>query len=137
MLIQFRSNKKEVKKMKTIEEKNGHFLNFFKPALALVFAGALLGLMSIVVVSTFIFSGTMSLLDDVTANLLILFLSQVGGMIIVYFFLIPFFKIKEVERYPLTKFNFLRTILLTCFAWSVSFISNLILVSIFPDCSVW
>ncbi|MFX1570601.1 MAG: lysostaphin resistance A-like protein, partial [Promethearchaeota archaeon] len=61
-----------------------------------------------------IFSGFSLPFDYVITNLLIAFISQVIGALIVYFILIPLFKVKNSEYRNLTLFNSLRTIALIC-----------------------
>lgn len=100
--------------MVIIKERNGKFLNFFTSSMVVGFGGLLLIFMITVISFIIIFSGFSLPFDYVITNLLIAFISQVIGALIVYFILIPLFKVKNSEYRNLTLFNSLRTIALIC-----------------------
>ena len=82
--------------MLVIEEKNGTWLNFFTPAIVIGAAGALLGLLNLVI-PLFVLLILPLEFDIVILRLLITLLIQIFGAIITVFLLIPFFKVKNVE----------------------------------------
>ncbi|MFX1536752.1 MAG: lysostaphin resistance A-like protein [Promethearchaeota archaeon] len=116
-----------------IKEKNETWLNFFTPALAVAVGAALFGFLNLVTVFVLPFAELVLPfeLDIVTVSLLIMFLSQMIGAVIVFFVLIPFFKVKKVEYQTVTGFNFLRTILLACFTLAAGYLIGIVLVNIF------
>ena len=100
--------------MVIIKEKNGKFLNFFTASMVVGFGGLLLTFFSTIISFIIIFSEFYLPFDYIITNLLIAFISQVIGAFIVYFILIPLFKVKNSEYRNLTLFNSLRTIFLIC-----------------------
>jgi membrane protease YdiL (CAAX protease family) len=116
-----------------IKEKNETWLNFFTPAIAVAVGAALFGFLNLATVFILPFAELVLPfeLDVVTASLLLLFLSQIIGAIIVFFVFIPLFKLKKVEYQTITGFNFLRTLLLACFTYTVGFLTAAILTNIF------
>ena len=100
--------------MVIIKEKSGKFLNFFTASVVVGFGGLLLYFLITVISFIIIFSEFYLPFDYVITNLLIAFLSQVIGALIVYFILIPLFKAKKSKYHSLTLFNSLRTIFLIC-----------------------
>ncbi|MFX1535224.1 MAG: lysostaphin resistance A-like protein [Promethearchaeota archaeon] len=116
-----------------IEEKNETWLNFFTPAVAVAVGGTLLGFLNLVTQFVLPFAQLILPfeLDIVTASLLILFLGQIIGAVIVFFVLIPFFRVKKVEYQTVTGFNVFRTILLACLTYAVGYLSSIIFVTIF------
>ncbi|MFX0066400.1 MAG: hypothetical protein ACFFC7_29930 [Candidatus Hermodarchaeota archaeon] len=79
-----------------IEEKNGTLLNFFTPTIVVGIGWTLsifLPTLAAVFILPFIEPVLPFELDAVTVNLLILFLGQIIGSLIVFFLLIPFFKV--------------------------------------------
>lgn len=113
-----------------IKERDGKFLNFFTSSILVGLGGLLLEFLIIVVSFIIIFTNFYLPFDYVILNFLILFISQIIGSFIIYFILIPFFKVKssEYRRFSLT--NSLKTIILICgtftFVGSLNFILNFI-----------
>ncbi|MFW9999674.1 MAG: lysostaphin resistance A-like protein [Candidatus Hodarchaeota archaeon] len=97
-----------------IKEKYGKFLNFFTASMVVGVGGLLLSFLSILVASIILVAEIYLHFDYIIINLLIVFLSQLIGALIVYFILIPLFKAKNSEYRHLTRFNSLRAILLIC-----------------------
>jgi membrane protease YdiL (CAAX protease family) len=100
--------------MFTIKERNGKFLNFFTASMVIGFGGLLLTFFTSIISFIIIFSEFYLPFDYIITNLLIAFLSQIIGTIIVYFLLIPLFKVKNSEYRQLTRINSLRTVFLIC-----------------------
>lgn len=113
--------------MVIIKEKNGKFLNFFKPLMVIGVGGMLLNFLSILISLIILLLGPSFSLDIIITNLIILLLAQIIGIFIVYFVIIPLFKAKSVEYHKLNFFNFLRTLLLICGTFTVIVSINLIL----------
>ncbi|MFX1251639.1 MAG: lysostaphin resistance A-like protein [Promethearchaeota archaeon] len=116
-----------------IKEKNETWLNFFTPALVVAVGGALFGFLNLLPVLVLPLVGPVLPfeLDLVTISLLQAFLSQIIGAVIIFFVLIPFFKVKKVEYQTVSGFNFLRTILLACFTFAGGYLISRVLIIIF------
>jgi membrane protease YdiL (CAAX protease family) len=119
--------------MVIIEEKNGKFLNFFKPLMVVGAGGMLLNFLSFLISLVIIFIGPSFPLDIVITNLLILLFSQIIGIFIVYYVFIPIFKAKNVEYRKFTISNSLRTALLICGTFTLIVCTNFILIFIFSS----
>jgi len=116
--------------MKIIDNK-GKFLNFLASSIVVGVGGLLLGFLSNLVLFTFVIAQIYLPLDYIILTLLILFLSQIIGIFIVYYLLIPLFKVKDSEYRPLNLFNSLRTIMLICGTFTLIVSINFILFYIF------
>ncbi|MFX1252624.1 MAG: lysostaphin resistance A-like protein [Promethearchaeota archaeon] len=117
-----------------IEEKNETLLNFFTPTLVVGIGWALsifLPTLAAVYILPFISPALPFQPDNVTASLLMLFLGQIIGTVIVFFLLIPFFKVKEVESKSFSGLNFFRTILLAFFAYGIYYLNAIVLVTFY------
>jgi membrane protease YdiL (CAAX protease family) len=100
--------------MVTIHERNGKFLNFFTGSMVVGLGVLLLTILSTIISFIIISTGFYLPFDYVITNLLILFISQIIGALIVYFVLIPLFKAKNTEFHRVTSLNSMRTILIIC-----------------------
>ncbi|MHA2129996.1 MAG: CPBP family intramembrane glutamic endopeptidase, partial [Promethearchaeota archaeon] len=116
--------------MVPIKEKNGHFLNFLTPAMVIAVGSVLLSLTSLSVSLIISLIETIQV-DIVILNLIIIFASQLVGIFIAYYILIPLFKVRKVEYRSVSINSLKKTLFLICGTFSISYISNLILVNIF------
>ncbi len=107
--------------MVTVEivERDETFLNFLTPAI-LIMVGLLIlsiGALSLIMVH---FSIPVLIPDPIMASIQMNLFGQIIGIIITLIFLIPFFKLKEVEsRFP-TVFRTLKVLGVACFALTVA-----------------
>lgn len=114
-----------------IEEKNGRILVFIFPALSVGIAMTLFAFfeaVSVFILSTFVAS---QYLDSTIQNLLVLLISQLLTAMIVFFFLIPFFKVKRVTFHPITTSSMSTTIVIFFLALGTTFLSSLFFTSLF------
>ncbi|MHA2268182.1 MAG: CPBP family intramembrane glutamic endopeptidase [Promethearchaeota archaeon] len=114
-----------------IKEKKGKFLNFFTPAMVIASGSVLLNFLSFFISFIVSLIGNSIQMDFIILNLTILFISQFIGIFIAYYVFIPLFKVRNTEHRPASSSNLIKTMLLTCATFTISYISNLILVNIF------
>ena len=114
-----------------IKERNGKFLNFFAPSMTVVVGAILLSFLNVLISFIILFLDPFFQWDFIIVNLLILLISQVFGMLIVYFLFIPLFKTRDREYHSLTLLNSVRTVFLICVTFTIVFTSNFILVYLF------
>lgn len=69
--------------------------------------------------------------DDIIQNLQLNFFGQIIGTIVVLFFLIPFFKVKDVETKPISPINVAKVVGVACLALTVAIFLAFILFVIF------
>ncbi|UCC19528.1 MAG: CPBP family intramembrane metalloprotease [Promethearchaeota archaeon] len=117
--------------MVLIKEKNGKFLNFFTASIVVSVGGLLLNFLLILISSIIVVAEIHLPFDYVISNLLIVFLSQLIGTFVVYFILIPLFKVKNSEFRQVNLFNSLRTVLLICGTFTLISSISFVLVYIF------
>jgi len=99
--------------------------------MVVVVGGLLLSFLNILVSLIISFIAPFSQWDIIISNLFILFISQIFAICIVYFYFIPLFKARNIERHPLNLLNSIRTVALICATFTLAFMSNLILVYLF------
>ncbi|MFX0067067.1 MAG: lysostaphin resistance A-like protein [Candidatus Hermodarchaeota archaeon] len=115
-----------------IEERKETFMNFFTPVLVFGAGATLSTLAQILAFYTLPIVAPILFLDEIGQNLYVLSLSQIIGTVVVLFFLIPFFKVRDVEHQTLSIPNFFRTILVICFTFFFVFIFNLFVAYVVP-----
>ncbi len=69
--------------------------------------------------------------DDIIQNLQLNFFGQIIGTIVLLFFLIPFFKVKDVETKPISPINIVKVVGVACLALTVAIFLAFILFVIF------
>jgi membrane protease YdiL (CAAX protease family) len=116
-----------------IYERDNEFLNFLTPALVSVGGSILLVVFQVLVAIPLV--GLLINLPEFADplytpvwDLIILFLSQVLGTIIIIALIIPWLKIKHVEKYSLRGKTFVDTILLICLIWALIFVISTLMV---------
>ncbi|MBA7503237.1 hypothetical protein ES706_01845 [subsurface metagenome] len=116
---------------KTTDQNSDKFLSFLGPAAGIGVGSTLLGLISVLASITLLILGLMTSIDAIIATYLILFLAQTIGAVMVYFLLIPFFRIKNAEYRPMSGVNFRKTVLLFCLSYAIGTLTVLGFVNIF------
>lgn len=116
-----------------IYERDNEFLNFLTPALVSVGGSILLVVFQVLVAIPLVglLTNLPEFADPLYApvwDLIILFLSQVLGTIIIIALIIPWLKIKHVEKYSLRGKTFVDTILLICLIWALIFVISTLMV---------
>ena len=117
--------------MLIIYERIGKVTNFLAPAMVVAIGVMLLNLFKNLFVTFLIFINFVSTIDILILSLFISFLSQVVGVIIVYFLVIPLMKAKVIQKKPFTSRNLGRTVLVICFTFTLNIMSNYIFNFIF------
>lgn len=117
--------------IKTIDKTSNKFLRYLAPAAAIGASSALLGILSILATCILPILGFLTAYDGIIATFWILILAQMTGALVVYYLLIPFFKVKDVEYRPITGVNLRRTALLFCLSYAVGTLVSLGLVNLF------
>jgi membrane protease YdiL (CAAX protease family) len=114
-----------------INERKGKVTNFLRPSVVVALGAVLLSfLQSLLLMLSFSLNFTLGG-DFVILSLIFAFISQVGGILITYFVLIPLMEIKSVNRNPLTLYNLKRTLLFLCVVFAITIINNYIFIIIF------
>jgi membrane protease YdiL (CAAX protease family) len=85
-----------------IEEKDGRISNLLMPALSMGIAMILVAFLEAVFVFVLSLPENLLFFDNISQNLLVLLITQIMGAILVFFVLIPFFKVKKVEIRPIS-----------------------------------
>lgn len=99
--------------------------------MVVLIGGLLLSFLAYLVSFIISFVDLFSHWDYLMTNLFILLISQVFGFILVYFLVIPLFKARKIEQYPLDLLNSVRTGALICVTFTLGYISNFILDYLF------
>ncbi len=114
-----------------INEREGKLTNFLAPSMMVAVGAILLNfIQNIIFTVLLIFNFTLEM-DILIFSLLITFLSQFAGILIIYFLVIPLMKIKEVKKQSFTSRNLFRTVLLICSTFTVNIINNYVFITIF------
>ena len=114
-----------------INEREGKLTNFLAPSMTVALGAILLNFIQSIITIFLIFLNFNLEVDILIFSLLITFLSQVGGILIVYFLMIPLMKVKDVQKQSWTSRNLVRTLLLICSTFAVSILSNYLFIFIF------
>lgn len=117
--------------MFNINERIGKPTNFLGPSFLVALGSILLSFIQRIILTTLILSNFAFEIDILILTLLITFLSQVGGILIVFFILIPLMKIKIVKKQSFTSRNLVRVLLLLCSTFAVNIMNNYIFIFIF------
>lgn len=116
--------------MISIIEREGKILNFFTPLMVLIVGSFLLSVFGNSISLIIYFIDPLLQWDYAIVNLLILIISQILGILIVYFLIIPLYKAKDVEYHSPNLRNSIRTILLICGTFTAVFASNYVFISL-------
>jgi membrane protease YdiL (CAAX protease family) len=111
--------------------KNRRIINLLQPALSVGIVMILFNLLNAVLGFTLTMFETSLPLDSTIQDLLVLFIAQLIGVIIVTFVLIPFFKVKNTDFHPITTSSSRTTLVLFFLAMGTTFLSSLIFTSLF------
>ncbi|MFX1325154.1 MAG: lysostaphin resistance A-like protein [Promethearchaeota archaeon] len=114
--------------MISIKEREGKLLNFFTPLMVVIVGSILLSFFGNLISLIIYLIDPLFQWDYTIVNLLILIISQILGILIVYFLIIPLYKAKNVEYQPPNLRNLIRTIYLICGTFSAVFVSNYVLL---------
>ncbi|MHA2164669.1 MAG: CPBP family intramembrane glutamic endopeptidase [Candidatus Hodarchaeales archaeon] len=114
-----------------IEEKDRRISNLLVPALSMGIALIFVAFLEAVLVFILSLSEDLLFFDNITQNILVLLITQIGGAIIVFAVLIPFFKVKNIEIRPMSTSSVGITVVLFFLALSTTFLSGLFFTSIF------
>jgi len=114
-----------------IEEKNGRILALLLPALSVGTAMTLFAFLEAVSVFALSTFEVLPQLDSTIQNLLVLLITQLIAAIIVFFVLLPFFKVKHAEFHPISTSSTSTTIALFFIALGTTFLSSLFFTSLF------
>lgn len=114
-----------------INEKEGKLTNFLAPLMVVALGAITLNFIQNIITSFLIIIDFSLGMDILIFSLLITFLSQFVGILIVYFLVIPLMKIKDVEKQSFTSRNLIRTLLLICSTFAVNIASNYFFTIIF------
>lgn len=109
-----------------INEKTSKLTNFIAPSMVVAVGAILLGFLQNLIITILVISNFALEVDILILSLLLTFLSQVAGSLIIYFLVIPIMKINEVQKQSFTSRNLVRTVLLLCSTFTVSILSNYI-----------
>lgn len=114
-----------------INERTGKLTNFLAPSMIVAVGAILLSfIQNLIIAGLFIFNFTLGV-DILIFSLLIIFLSQFSGILIVYFLVIPLVKIKDVKKEPFTSQNLIKPLLFLCSTFTVYIINNYIFIAVF------
>lgn len=114
-----------------IKERMGKLTNYLAPSMLVAIGALLLSFLQNLIITILLISNFSLEVDFLIFSLLIILFSQIAGILIVYFLVIPLMKIKEVKKYSFSSRNLFRTVLLICSTLTVSIISNYIFIFIF------
>ena len=114
-----------------INEREGKVTNFLAPSMVVAVGAILLNFIQNLIFTVLLICNFTIEMDILIFSLLITFLSQFAGILMIYFLVIPLMKIKEVKNQSFTSRNMFRTLLLLCSAFAANIISNYIFTIIF------
>jgi len=102
----------------------GNLTNFLAPAMVVAAGVILLSFLQNLIITILVITNFAFEVDALIFSLLIAFLSQVAGIIIVYFLVIPLMKVKVIQKQSWNSRNLVRTFLLLCFTFMLNIMSN-------------
>ncbi|MFW9991360.1 MAG: type II CAAX prenyl endopeptidase Rce1 family protein [Candidatus Odinarchaeota archaeon] len=105
----------EGNKKRLVQEKGGSFLNFFTPAIVAALYVPIQLLIQFFV--TIVLSLVQLTSDPVINTLLIIFVSQMIGAAMIYFAIIPLFKVRNVDFGAISKASSFKTLAIYCLLW--------------------
>ncbi len=124
----FSNKSNRINEDQLLEQTN--FLDFLTPSMAIESGTVLLAFLSLVLLFVVPFIGLIITLNSVSANLLLLGLSQLIGFFIVRFGFIPLFKSREIIHNSLNLVNFRVTLIGFLVGYAIVLVSNYIIIII-------
>ena len=114
-----------------IKESPGKFTNFFVPSMLVILSPVLPYFIQNLINTILLTSNIVLNVDILIQSLLVMFISQLVGILVIYVIIMPLMRIKDVTKSALTIKKSGNTILLFCLTVSILIISNFIITSIF------
>ncbi|MHA1995140.1 MAG: CPBP family intramembrane glutamic endopeptidase [Candidatus Hodarchaeales archaeon] len=113
------------------EENNGINNSIILPALSLGIAMTLFFLLEAGLIQGLLQIESFLLLDSIIQNILVLLITQLIGVVIVFYIFLPFFKIKYSDFQPFSRSSIRTTIILFFLSLGSTFLAGLLLTTVF------